>query len=474
MGSRWLDELAPALGPSSGAAAQRLARSADGKGIIVTTGQQPGLFGGPVYTWSKALSALALADAIEAETGVPTAPVFWAATDDSDFAEGASTWIARPGGAERLSIASAMPEGTRVADIPLPDVRELLSQIEGACGSAADTRIIDYLKRAYGAKATVGGAYLALLRSVLEPLGIAVLDAAHPATARAAHPFLLRALHERERVARALTDRSAAISAAGYQPQVVDMPDLTLVFERRGLVRERIPKARASVVAATSEPGSLSPNVLLRPVVERSLMPTVAYVAGPGEITYFAQVSAVAEGTGLPAPMAVPRWSVTLVEPHVEDLLARYGLAIDDLADPHAAETQLARDAWPSGVARSMQGLRREVADRLANLKASLAEVDGLTPAATVDGAARALEWRISRLERRINASVKRRETALVRDLATIRGSLYPGGARQERALNLVPMLARHGLGLLEDMRGVAAAHARSLVLASREPVVAS
>jgi bacillithiol biosynthesis cysteine-adding enzyme BshC len=471
---QWLDALAPAFGPSSGAAAERLARVGGGRGIVVTTGQQPGLFGGPVYTWSKALSVLTLADAIESETGIPTAPVFWAATDDSDFEEGAYTWIARTGGADRLTITSSMPEGSRVSDIPLPDLRDQLERLEAACGSAADPRVVRFVKDAYAPGATVGSAYVKLLRALLEPLGVAVLDAVHPATTTAAHPFLVRTLHERERVTRALAERSRAIAAAGYDAQVADVPDLTLVFERKGAQRERIARPRAAVVAATAAPGALSPNVLLRPVVERSLMPTVAYVAGPGEIAYFAQVSAVADAVGLDAPLAVPRWSATIVEPHVADLMKRYGVRADDFADPHAVETRLARAAWPAGVAQAMEHLRRDLAERLGELKSALQGLDGVAPTATVDGTGRALDWRLTRLERRINASVKRRETALLRDLGTVRGALYPGGTRQERALNLIPLLARHGSSLLDAMRDSAAVHARSLVAAAREPAVAS
>ena len=472
--SGWRAALAPALGSSSGAAADRLARVVDGKGIVVTTGQQPGLFGGPVYTWSKALSALTLADAIEAETGIPTAPVFWAATDDSDFAEGAYTWISRAGGADRLTIESTMPDGTRVADVPLPDVGALLERLAAVSGSAADPRVLDHVRSAYSPPATVGSAYVKLLRAVLEPLGISVLDAAHTAVSTAAHPVLVRALLERERVARALAERSAALVAAGHVPQVADVENLTLVFDRQESQRVRIARARGAVAAATATPGTLSPNVLLRPVVERALMPTVAYVAGPGEIAYFAQVSAVAGALNAAAPMAVPRWSATLVEPHVAEIMGAHHLRIEDFADPHAVETRLAREAWPSGIAKAMDHLRRDLAERLTGVRASLQGLDGLAPSATVEGTARALEWRLSRLERRISAAVKQRETSLMRDLGTVRGSLFPGGNRQERALNLVPLLARHGLVLLEEMRRSAAAHARGLVVAATESAVAS
>jgi bacillithiol biosynthesis cysteine-adding enzyme BshC len=470
----WLEAIAPALGLSSGVAADRIERAAGGRGIVVTTGQQPGLFGGPVYTWSKAVSALSLADAIERETGVPAAPVFWAATDDSDFSEGAHTLLARAGGVDRVAIESSMPEGTRVADIPLPDLGVAIEQLQAACGSTADARILQHIRQAYAPPATVGSAYVALLRLVLEPLGISVLDATHPAATHAAHPYVIRGLHERERIARALAARTAELVTAGYQPQVADVADLSLVFERNGTGRARIARARAAVAAAAAEPGALSPNVLLRPVVERAILPTVAYVAGPGELAYFAQVSAVAEAVGLELPLAVPRWSATLIEPGVASIMTKYGLRIVDFEDPHGVETRLAREAWPAGVANAMEHLRRDLAQRLAGLRASLQELDGLAPAATVEGTARALEWRLSRLERRISAAVKRRDTSLMRDLATVRGSLYPDGVRQERALNLVPLLARHGLGLLESMRDSAAVHAQSLVTAARESAVAS
>jgi bacillithiol synthase len=470
----WHRALADAFGPSSGAAAARLARVADGKGILVTTGQQPGLFGGPVYTWSKAVSALALADAIESETGVPVAPVFWAATDDSDFAEGSYTMLSRTGGADRVAIQSTRPEGTRMTDIPLPDMTSALERLAAACGSAADGRVLQLTRLAYSPPATVGGAYVALLRALLEPLGIAVLDATHPAVTTAAHPLLVRALLEREHVARALTARAAALVAAGHVPQVTDMENLTLVFQRQGLRRERVATARAPVAAANAEPGSLSPNVLLRPVVERALMPTLSYVAGPGEMAYFAQVSAVAAALGAEPPMVLPRWSCMLVEPHIAEIMERHGLRPDDFADPHEVETRLAREAWPAGVARAMEQLRRDLAERLAGVRASLQDLDGMAPSATVDGTGRALEWRLSRLERRISAAVKSRETALMKDLGTVRGSLYPGGVRQERALNLIPLLARHGVGLLQSMRDSASTHARKLLAAAREPAAAT
>lgn len=465
VGSGWLDALGDAIAVGEGtAAAERLAAVAGGKGIVVTTGQQPGLFGGAAYTWSKALSALALADVLESELGMPVAPVFWAATDDSDLAEASWTMVSGADGAERLVMAATAPDGTMMSHVPLPDVGAALDRLTSAAGSMADARPVGLARTAYGRRTTVGGAYVELLRGILEPLGIAVLDAAHPAVSVAAHPVLQRALLERERVRGALAGRGAAIRAAGFEPQVHEVDELTLVFERREGRRERVPLARGAVAAATAAPGALSPNVLLRPVVERSILPTVAYVAGPAELAYFAQVSAVADALGAAQPMGLPRWSGTVIESRVQAVLDRHGLAIEALADPNAVETRLAREAWPAPVSRTLADLRGALAERMNAVRDALAtEGDLLNPAA-IEGVARSMAWRVSRLERRITASVKRREEAALREVRMARGALYPEGMRQERALNLLPLMARHGPALVDAMRAQAKAHARLLV----------
>lgn len=470
-GDGWWDAIA-AAGQPTGAAAERITRVAARRGVVVTSGQQPGLFGGPAYTWYKALSALALADVLEGETGVPTAPVFWAATDDTDFDEAAWTAVAVPGGAERLELAERPADGVRMADAVLGDVRPLLAAFERACGSAADQTALQAVRRTYAGDATVGGAYLRLLRALLEPLGITVLDAAHPSLGSAAHMLLGRALTQRARIARALESRDEAIRAAGFAPQVEHVADRTLVFELRNGKRERVTFDRADETAAAAKPGSLSGNVVLRPVVERALLPTVAYLAGPGEIAYFAQVSAVAEALDAAWPLALPRWSATVIEPHVAALLRAYRLDRSEFADPTAVEARLARAAWPPAVERELARLREALATHVEALRDTVTREAALAPE-VVDGLRRGMEWRLERLERRITAAVKRREARLMHDLGTIRGALYPLGIRQERALNLVPLLARHGVEVFRRLREGTESHARELVGARAARAVA-
>ena len=463
-GGHWYAALRDAIAPH-GAAAARLARVAAEGGVLVTTGQQPGLFGGPVYTWSKAVSALALADAIEGGTGVPAAPLFWAATDDSDFAEAASTIVAVPGGIEVLRLPDVAGRDDRMmSHVPLPDTTQLVAALARGAGSALHREALDEAARAFRDGATIGGAYVALLRAVLHPLGIAVLDAAHPAVSAAARPLLAEALRRAEPIAASLAARPAEIGARELEAQVASVAGLTLVFRREAGRRSRIPirDARQMVDAATE----LGPNVLLRPIVEREILPTAAYMAGPGEIAYFAQVSAVAEVLERPAPMALPRWSGTIIEPHVARILARYGLEPEALRDPAAAESELARAALPAGAVSALAGFRARI-DALAVELASEAGDDVLPPA-VLEGHRRTLHHRVDRLERRIVAAIKRRQSDAAHDLATARGALFPAGKRQERALNFVPILARHGPRVLELMRERAAEHAAGLVSGER------
>ena len=463
-GGAWLEQLAPAIA-AEGAAAERLRRAAS-DGVLVTTGQQPGLFGGPMYTWSKALAALALADALEETTGIPAAPLFWAATDDADFAEAAVTHLAVTGGVETLRLASPPPAlaGRPLSELPLGDVEPLLTALERASGSGAVPDVLRLLREHYVPAATIGGAYVGLLRGMLAPLGIAVLDSSHGSVREAATPILRAALERAGAVEEACARRATELREAGYEPQVEPVPGLSLVF-RLGATKERIRVADAARSLAESSPRHLAPNVLLRPVVERAILPTVAYVGGPGELAYFAQVGAVADALDSRRPLVVPRWSGMVIEPHIRRLLERRGLTPEALADPSAPEREVAARAMPSDAREAIEQLRRDIDRAAARLSgATNPSGVGAPPPAVVEGARRALTDRVERLERRYLAAAKRGDDAAMRDLATLRGALRPLGRPQERALNLLPMVARHGAPLLAAMMAESRRHALRLV----------
>lgn len=437
----WLDSLAPAFN-ATGAAAERLRRASDG-GFVVTAGQQPGLFGGPLYTWWKALSALSLANRLETETGLPVAPVFWAATDDSDYAEAAGTVVATNSGASRLSLPALEDTGRALADVTLGDVSRQFDMLVAASGSGQNQAVLDMTRRAYSPDHTVGSAYVDLLRSILEPLGISVLDAAHPSVRAAAFPILKHALTDSQAIEDSLIARSAELKEKNLSPQVKIVKARSLVFEISEGERDRVRTRDVASVVARAGEGDLGPNVLLRPIVERSILPTVAYIGGPAEIAYFAQVTAVADAMKTPRPVVVPRWSGLIVESRIQGILDRYNLNVEDFRDPHAAETRMARESLPPDLMSRLAELRSSIQSSVSSLAG--ADHGELVPSAVIEGLKRNVAHRIDRLERRYIAAVKRNGNEALREIAIARGALFPEGAPQERALNFIPFLARFG-----------------------------
>jgi uncharacterized protein YllA (UPF0747 family) len=459
--NRWLDALAPAIA-ASGSAGERLARSAGGKGAVVTTGQQPGLFGGPLMTLAKAITARALADTLEEMTGMPVAPVFWAATDDADFDEAAVVSISLDDGAHELRLESRAPAGTPMSRVPMDDeITALLPSLRGAAASTAHASFVAAVEQAYRPGATIGDAYVAVLRDVLQPIGIAVLDASHPCVTQAGARLLRAAAAQAEQVSAALHMRTEAIRAAGYAPQVEEVPGLSLVFTNEQGIKRRLPIAEALKLAGDRQ---LSATVLLRPVLERAILPTLAYVAGPGEIAYFAQVSAVADALGAERQLVVPRWSTTIVDARTQRTLDDFHANVEELADPHAVFTRAARERLPEGAGQALNTLR---ADTLAGVDRLRGATNGLLSDPVVDGLRRSLEHRLARTERRLVAAVKAKEVEVMRRLSAARGSLFPHGVRQERKLAYIPFLARYGPALVEQLLDAARAHARAVVAGS-------
>ena len=456
----WLARLAPAI-EATGNAKARLDSVAAGRGVVVTTGQQPGLFGGPIYTLSKALSALALANSLQEATGIPVAPVFWAATDDTDFKEASSTIIAVPGGAQLLRIDHSQPLGRPMSAMPLGDVSSELEALARATGSTLDRTPVELLEKFYTSGATVASAYVGFLRALFAPLGIAVIDASHSATRAAARPVLNAALEKADQIATAVTERNREIEAAGFTPQVQDVSDLSLVFNAASGGRKRVP-IKAAGKHTDSE--DLGPNVLLRPIVERAIVPTATYIGGPAEIAYFAQILPIADVLGVARPSIVPRWSCTIIEPHVEKILEKLQLLPDDLRDPHEAEARVARSRLPKRVLEELSSTRAVVDERLDALSNAVVEERAPIAPAVTEGLRANLTRRLDRFERRLIAAAKKLHADIMQEIGTARGSLYPLGKPQERGLNFVQLLARYGPRLRDDMLSGARHHAEQLL----------
>jgi uncharacterized protein YllA (UPF0747 family) len=336
-----------------------------------------------------------------------------------------------------------------------------MQSLREACGSAPNPAILELVEKAYVASESIGSSFVKLLRRVLEPFGVSVLDAAHEAVRDQGRPLMQQALERASTVERALIERDSELEAAGYASQVQTVRGRSLVFSSSDGRRTRVSISRSQEVAANGE-RDLSPNVLLRPILERSILPTVAYLGGPAEIAYFAQTGAVAAALDVEPPLILPRWSGVVIEPRVHKILEKYSLSVQDFADPHAVETRVAKESLPESVRSQIAELR----DGLEQQIRKLDDADGekIVAPGVIDGLRRNFLHRVDRLERRYTAAIKRQGNIAFQEISAARASLYPLGAPQERALSVIPFIARYGDELFSSVMREVVRHTASLV----------
>jgi bacillithiol biosynthesis cysteine-adding enzyme BshC len=454
---------------AEGRAAARLVQLLGGEALCVTTGQQPGLFLGPLYTVYKALSAVALAEQLERVLHRPVVPVFWVAGDDHDFLESAQAFtLSAAGDVARL----ALPE--RAADAPLtpmyreplgPAVLELLAEFWGTQPPTEFRPAVEaWLARHYVPERTVAGAFASAVADLLGPMGVVVFQPTHPAAKAAMAPHLLRALEQATAVDARLADRAANLTAAGKPAPVPVGEGASLVMLEGAAGRDRLLVEDAAFYlrrsgerfslaelagVADRSPERLSPNVLLRPVVEAALLPTVAYVGGPGELAYLPQCAPVYEALGIPPQVPVPRWSGVVLEARTRKVLEKYGIAIDDLRLPEGQlEQRLVRGELPPEAIAALGSLQEALEREYDVLRDAAVAVDP-TLRKPVESTRNAALAGVREVEKRLLSHLKQRNDTLVQQLARTRTSLFPLAKPQERILGAPPFLIRYGDGFL-------------------------
>ena len=481
---------APALLVPAGTPGEAVARSRDalleGRALAVTTGQQPGLFTGPLYTVYKALTAAALAEALAARWGGPVVPVFWVAGDDHDFAEINHCTVLGADGAPHTITLGERPAGAPM--LPAyregagPAVEAALAALEAALPPSdfrADT--LAWLRGAYApadGRGLAEGCALALA-DLLAPFGVLVCRGWDPALKSEARDVMLEALRSARALDEALAGEAARLEAGGARVQVAvgEGMALAMLEGRDGRDRLRIAgdgfalRRSGEAVShedleriAHTEPGRLSANVLLRPVVEAHVFPTVAYVGGPAEQAYLGQIGPLFAHLAVPRPVPAPRLSGLLIEAKVEKVLDRFRLAAADLAQPEGAlASALARDALPAEAAEALAALRAAMLERYAQVQEAAVRLEPTLqrPVETVRN--QALHG-VDEVEKRLVASVKRANEQALQQVARARANLFPGGEPQERALTVASYLARYGRALLDTLRDAARAHVQRLL----------
>ena len=468
-------ELAPAIDPARLASAAEVVRPAGPageaaladlvahNGFFVTTGQQPGLFGGPLYSLYKALTAVCLARELQPVVGRPVVPLFWIAADDHDWAEANHAHVIDAANRLRRITVGPNPDSLprAVGRIVLGDRgTEAVAELS-ACFPPNDYRdgYLELLREAYHSGSTLASAFGDLMAELLRHTPIGLVDGADPRLKELARPVLQAETEDPAASENALAGTAGRLTAAGYALQVPIVPGATNLFLETREGRDRLLRtsggfrlrrsgrdlsSRRVQRIVNESVDQVSPNVLLRPVVEGFVFPTLAYVAGPGEIAYFGQLAELFVRHGVGMPVVTPRASVLVVERKVTRVLEKLGVTVDDVRDRDLLLARFARDAMPRDVAETLEGWRRGLMARALELSDASAAIDPVLQGAVTKARNSGLAA-LGALEKKVIRAVKRRSETLTAQIDKAWVNLWPVGKPQDRVLSPVQYTMRYG-----------------------------
>jgi bacillithiol synthase len=456
--------------PKTLANVERLRRGA----LTAVTGQQVGLFGGPLFSIFKALTAVKLAEEATA-AGVECIPVFWLATEDHDLAEvNHVALLSEQGVPERLAAEANAFDGRAVTDAPVGTVKfgpEISAVIERAAELLGDSEVATWLREAYRPGESLGSAFALLFAKLFAEWGVILLDPADKDFHELAKPLFRAAVKRAAELDEALLARGKAIEAAGYHQQVKVTAASTLLFEikdgARTVVRRRSNGGNDDGEFAVGEekvsaeelmerieraPEKFNPNALFRPVVQDYLLPTLVYTGGAAEVAYFAQAAVVYEKMlGRVTPI-LPRFSATLVEPKAERLLARYELTLPEvLQGPEKVREAIAARSLPADLQGRFEEAHASVEKSMTALRESIGKLDP-TLVDTAESARESMRHQVERLQARVSRAESLRNEVISRHADALSHSLFPNKSLQEREVAGISFVARYGVELLANL----------------------
>jgi bacillithiol synthase len=454
--------------PAARAAAASLANAAT---VAVVTGQQAGAVGGPLFTLLKAITALQLVRRAASEHRAEVVAVFWVDAEDHDWNEIAGCTVLDASFQPR-TVTIPPPDGAGerpIGTLKLDDrIEHTLDELSAALGeSEFTTDLMVQLRAAYRPGAGLAEAFATWIEAVLGPHGLIVFDASDPAAKPLVANVFAREVQSAGRTSALAAAAGESLAAKGHQPQVTPQADSLAMFhvDRAGGARRPIKRQGDGFVAGdrtftaaelsaetASAPDRFSPNVLLRPIVQDTLFPTVCYVAGPSELAYLGQLREVYERFGVPMPLIYPRATATLVDSATARFLAKYDVPIESLQpQDESALNRLLESQIPQGVELALKDAE-ETAQRV--MTRVIEELPSVDP--TLAGAARTtlskIEHDLQSLHSKMIQAAKKKDETLRRQFARTQAQVFPLGNPQERTLGVVYFLNRYGPAVVDRL----------------------
>ena len=442
----------------------------DPETVAIVTGQQVGLFTGPLYTIYKTITTLQLAEEWAEQTGRTVVPVFWVEGEDHDFAEISTAQVLRRNEVVSLDYAPGVPENPGpVGRRPLTDaIDDVLDRLDEALPpSDFKPAVMEHVRAAYQSGTQLEDAFAHLLRSLFPDEGLVLMNPDDERLKALTRPLFRRELEDAATPAARVEAAGQALRDRGYHAQVRARP--TNLFwlgddgrhpidqgddDRFTLRHTDRSFAKAELLDRLADaPARFSPNVVLRPLMQDWLLPTAAYVAGPGEVSYFAQYGDVYDWAGLDMPLIHPRASVSLVEGKVQTVLDKYDLSVCQFrAQLEALFQDVVVDTMEVDIDAVFQEATTEMHKALNALKPEVGAVDQ-TLTSSAEATRAAIVEEMNDLKQRTVRAEKRHRDDVRAQLEKAQVNLRPEGALQERTVNVLYYLNKYSLDLLKDLR---------------------
>ena len=440
---------------------------ADPRAVAVVTGQQAGLFGGPLYTLLKALTAIKVAEQVSRDHQVPVVPIFWVDGEDHDWEEVRSVAVFDDGlEARTVSLPPRTSSDAPVATVKLDDsVLAALVELEQVLPATEfKPWLLASLRKSYAPGAGMADAFGRWIEQVLGDRGLVVYNSADPGSKPLVAQLFSRELSMPGQTVRLAEAAGAHLTKLGYHSQV-QLPDQSLaLFHLDGsrkpirqqdgqfVVGDHCYAAGALVKEANDRPAAFSPNVLLRPVVQDAIFPTICYIAGPSELAYLGQLREVYQHFGVPMPLMYPRASATLVDSAALRFLTKYDVPLEALqAQDEAALNDLLKSQMPPEIEASIVNASEAIDSAMQRVIAAMPLIDP-----TLEGAARTTQGRmhhdLDALHGKTIQAAKRRNETLRRQFVRARALAFPHGHPQERTIGFVSFLNQYGPALVERL----------------------
>ena len=480
---------------SDATTAANLDRLANGA-VAVVSGQQVGLFGGPSYSIYKALMAIQVADDLTTQ-GTQAVPIFWMATEDHDVDEIRHTTWFHDGRQTRfeLPVPEASDSGKPVGRIRLgPKILEIAKEASDILEQQGSTLLAHILRDSYTAHETYSSAFAKLFARMFAGRGLILLDPLDAELHKVAAPIYEQVAKDRDALNEALLQRGKALEKAGYPAQVKVTSKSTPLFFMGDSASTRsgysdgdssgaaVAVKSASVATATARlvisatatgfqagnkswtkeefqqavakaPENFSPNALLRPVVQDFLLPTVAYIAGSAEISYFAQSEVLYRAILGRMPVMLPRADFTLVDVKAAKLLKQYHLTVEDLwRGSQDIRKRLERAAVPKTLSAKFDREQKQIAKTLTQLGKQIASLDHTLQGSVATGQKK-IAFQLDKLRRKVGRAQDQKNSLISAHQKFLEEQLYPHHVLQSRELGFLPFLAKWGPSAVDELQ---------------------